>query len=144
MRHPYRIAAILAVGAFLTTFAFAQDRLPMDTLPAWLQQSIATYEAHPGGDAPQSIWQITHHGAPAFYVVAPCCDRYNDLLDDMGRKICSPSGGIAGHGDGQCPAPVDPGTPVHLVWSNPRSSAEAVPAGLGIPWPYHPDDPPDH
>lgn len=142
MRNPIRIAGILASTVLLTTLAFAQDRLPMDALPAWLQQAIATYQAHPHADAPQSIWRITHHGAPAYYVVAPCCDRYNDLLDAKGEHICSPSGGYAGRGDGRCPAPVDPGTEVHLVWSHPQSSSPPVPEGLGIPWPYRPADPP--
>lgn len=143
MRTSIRLAGILAFTALLTPLAIAQDRLPMNALPAWLQQAIAQYDAQPAADAPQSIWQITHRGVPAYYVVAPCCDRYNDLLDAMGHKICSPSGGFAGHGDGQCPAPVDPGTAVHLVWSNPRATSSPVPVGLGIPWPPPPDDPPD-
>ncbi len=138
MRTPTRTVAVLAASAMLVALAFAQGRVSPDALPGWLQRAIAGYQAHPKQADVASIWRITHHGAPAYYMVAPCCDRFNDLLDARGMKICSPSGGLAGGGDGRCPAPVDPGTPVDLVWRNPAIAGTPEPSGLGIDWPYHP------
>ncbi len=128
MHGKFRLATLLIIVGAASSFAAG-------ALPTWLQQSIAGYTTHPA-DAPRSIWVLSHHGSPAYLVVAGCCDRYNDLLDAQGTKICSPSGGLTGHGDGRCAAPVvDPGTPVRLVWRNPRWRGTVIPEGVAVPAP---------
>lgn len=69
---------------------------------------------------PQSIWALTYQGKPAFYVVEACCDRFNTLHDAAGYARCSPSSGIAGRGDGNCPAPLPPRDQMQLVWERAR------------------------
>ena len=60
----------------------------------------------------------------------PCCDFFNPVLDMEGNEICSPSGGIAGHGDGNC-YKAGFGIPETLVWAHSRSGArERVPPQL--------------
>ncbi len=103
-------------------------------MPDWLRARIAIYERQPVRQAPGTIWRITHQGAPAFYVVSPCCDQFNPLLDAGGREICSPSGGFTGAGDGKCPRPMDPGTDAIRLWVHPQQpDPPATPPGLGTP-----------
>jgi len=106
----------------------ATDSAP---LPGWLRTRIADYERQPARQAPSAIWRITHQGAPAFYLVSPCCDQFNPLLDVKGKEICSPSGGFTGAGDGKCPRPMDAGTQATRIWVHP-GQAEQDPAPPGL------------
>jgi len=50
------------------------------------------------------ILRMQRADGQAFYLIdAPCCDQVNPLYDADGRRICAPTGGFAGSGDGKCP-----------------------------------------
>nr|WP_295376372.1 hypothetical protein [Pseudoxanthomonas sp.] len=103
-------------------------------LPDWLRAKITDYERQPARQAPSTIWRITHQGQPAYYLVSPCCDQFNPLLDANGREICSPSGGFTGAGDGKCPRPMDAGTDAVRLWAHPeQQDPPTTPPGLGAP-----------
>lgn len=104
------------------------DVEPGAALPDWLSARIAGYERQPPHEAPAEIWRIRHRGAPAYFVVSPCCDQFNPLLDARGALLCHPSGGFTGAGDGRCPAPQDPGSEAVLLWSHPQG-----PGGQHVP-----------
>ena len=74
----------------------------------------------PSQRSPQLIKRYVIDGKVFYYVAAPCCDQFNDLYDARGQRVCSPDGGISGHGDGRCPdIHVDP----HeggIVWRDAR------------------------
>lgn len=97
--------------------------------PDWLDRKIQAFRAMPPREAPIKIWQFPHGGKPAYLFISPCCDQFNPLFDAVGALLCHPSGGIAGRGDGKCPAPQDPGTKAVLIWANPAMSGTgALPA----------------
>ena len=101
------------------------------SLPGWLRAKIVQFEALPADRAPLGIWQITHNGQPAFYLLSSCCDQYNPLFNAQGNEICNPSGGFTGRGDGKCPKPMDQGTKAALVWSHPAMTSQTDdPPGL--------------
>jgi len=103
-------------------------------IPDWLRAKIAGYEHQSAQQAPSTIWRITHQGAPAYYLVSPCCDQFNPLLDAGGKEICSPSGGFTGAGDGKCPRPMDAGTDAVRLWVHPeQQDPPTAPPGLGTP-----------
>ena len=54
------------------------------------------------------IMKVSYQGQPAYLFVAPCCDQFNQLYDTRGVKLCAPSGGLSGHGDGKCKEMVRP------------------------------------
>jgi hypothetical protein len=115
-----------------TTSAATTASTGQAPLPDWLRARIADYERLPASGAPGSIWRITHQGSPAFYLVSPCCDQFNPLLDARGKEICSPSGGFTGAGDGKCPKPMDAGTEAIRVWVHPEEEhPPAAAPGLG-------------
>ncbi len=127
---PLRLIPLLLLVFALP--AHAQEPVPRTTWPQWLAVKIKRYEAMDANTAPLEIWQLTHKGQPAYYVVSPCCDQYNPLLSAKGRVLCHPSGGIHGQGDSRCPAPADPNTLIRFVWAHPKSAPqEHVPPQLG-------------
>lgn len=92
---------------------------PSEPLPAWLEAKVAEWERQDAYSAEgAAIERLQYHGATAYLVYSGCCDQYNTLYDANGREICSPSGGITGRGDGQCPTPQDPGTKAVVVWKH--------------------------
>lgn len=50
-----------------------------------------------------SLIELRHRGQRVWLHIAACCDRLNHLYDDQGRRLCAPSGGLDGRGDGRCP-----------------------------------------
>lgn len=89
--------AWLALCLIAMTSARAEDEL----WPGGARQLQAARAGHP---QPGTLVVRTPEGRTAYLLTAPCCDQYNPLFDDQGRRICAPTGGFAGHGDGRCPA----------------------------------------
>lgn len=69
-----------------------------------LRDLIRDFEAggRTSGLSLMSFWGPNEQ--PVYLVTAPCCDRFNPLYDREGRRICAPTGGFSGAGDGTCPA----------------------------------------
>lgn len=100
-------AAMALVFAACTTpptpQAAAAEREKQATEAA--RKRIAEFEAAGGTDPKGSvsrIMKVSYEGKPAYLFIAPCCDRFNDLHDADGRRLCAPSGGFSGQGDGKC------------------------------------------
>lgn len=125
-----RVGIALLLAALSTACApAAHEEAPT---PDWLRTRIGEYEKRPAHEVPSAIWRIRHQGAPAFFVVSPCCDQFDPLLDAKGEVLCNPSGGFTGRGDGKCPLPMDEGTEAELLWAHPASrEKEHAPPGLG-------------
>lgn len=113
-----------AAAMVLASQLRAEESAPAVTLPDWLQEKITGFDALPEDHAPLAVWQITHKGLPAYFLISPCCDQYNPLFDAQGKTLCYPSGGIVGRGDGQCPYPADRGRPILLLWQHSHSSVK--------------------
>lgn len=86
-----RPAGVLAVGAFLT--ACAQDPVP-------------EAQASPPTEG-RAQKEIVIDGTRYFLREAPCCDRFNALVDERGAYVCSPTGGFSGRGKGDCPPKIE-------------------------------------
>lgn len=96
-------------------------------LPDWLSQRVAVFERAPADAEAVEILALPHAGSTAYLFVAPCCDQFNVLYDADGRRLCAPSGGITGRGDGRCAVPPTLSA-AQSVWQLKRSGASA-PAG---------------
>lgn len=101
------IAATLVLAAAAASGAcWAHETEPVTTTPPdpAVRERI---RAHQAGDARQlsTMMGFKRADGQVFYLVnAPCCDRFNHLYDGDGRRICAPTGGFGGSGDGRCPA----------------------------------------
>ena len=97
----HALAALLTLLLAATAPARAGDASDPDLWPGATQQLQAARAGHP---QPGTLVLRDPQGRVAFLLTAPCCDLFNPLYDDKGRKLCAPNGGFAGHGDGRCPA----------------------------------------
>ncbi|NCT82651.1 MAG: hypothetical protein GXC94_05875 [Comamonadaceae bacterium] len=99
-------ALLLAAGAIAASGAQAQDAQPA-TLAApdpAMRERIAAFEAGLGRERSAMLAFKRADGQVFYLVNAPCCDHFNPLYDAEGRRICAPTGGFGGAGDGRCPA----------------------------------------
>lgn len=71
-------------------------------------------------DPPAKIYSYQYDGETVYYIPARCCDIPSLLYDEDCSHICSPSGGIAGGGDGQCTDFFDRRTDEKLLWEDYR------------------------
>ena len=88
--------------------------------PAWLKARIKAVLGERKRNPITRILRYTYGGQTVYYVSAPCCDQYSDVLDTKGKLVCHPDGGITGKGDGQCPDFEKNKTNEKLVWQDPR------------------------
>lgn len=115
------LCVVRSVVLFFILISGAHPQAGVLMLPWWLRERILQFEASPLNSTPVAIWQIVHRGKPAYFFLSPCCDQFNPLFNDAGQQICSPSGGLAGGGDGRCPGPMDKGTQATFIWAHPAA-----------------------
>ena len=88
--------------------------------PAWLKARIKTVLGERKRNPITRILRYTYGGQTVYYISAPCCDQYSEVLDTKGKPVCNPDGGITGKGDGKCPDFDKNKTNEKLVWQDPR------------------------
>jgi len=88
--------------------------------PAWLKARIAAVLAERKRNPATHVYSYQFKGQKVYYITAPCCDQYSEVLDTKGRLVCNPDGGITGKGDGKCPDFDKNKTNEKLVWQDPR------------------------
>lgn len=71
-------------------------------IPAWIEDFINAKKDTEPENPPASIRECTYNNETVYYVPAPCCDMFDTLYNWDKEKICSPSGGQTGQGDGKC------------------------------------------
>ncbi|MEO6613104.1 MAG: hypothetical protein ABIT05_07565 [Chitinophagaceae bacterium] len=88
-----------------------------DDIPACVQKVISENSVSNPPTATQ-IDEYSYNGKRVFLLTAPCCDRYNILYDENCTRLCAPSGGLAGKGDGKCADFGATAKFVKLLWKN--------------------------
>ncbi len=88
--------------------------------PKWIDARIVQLQKEHPGNPPFTIWQYRYKGQTVFYFPPQCCDIPSMLLDTKQKRICSPDGGFAGNGDGQCADFFTARTEEKLIWRDPR------------------------
>jgi hypothetical protein len=71
-------------------------------VPTCVQQLIDEAAKTSPPVIPAKVDEYFYKGRKAYLFTAPCCDFYNIAYDDSCKRICAPSGGFTGGGDGQC------------------------------------------
>lgn len=88
--------------------------------PTFVDRLIAHQESEPVKNPPGKIWRYRYQGRVVFYVPPSCCDVPSTLYASDGTVVCSPDGGMTGHGDGKCNDFFDARTDEVLVWADKR------------------------
>src|SRR4051812_9799520 len=76
------------------TMSFAKEKEA--ELPKWVMNKIAL-------ETPTKISKMMFKNRLYYLIDAPCCDQYNYIYSESGRKLCAKDGGQTGRGDGKCP-----------------------------------------
>ena len=95
------LVALLVACADTSEFRVLPDDHTPPADPA-VQARIAAYEAAPTDKRFSNMRRVLYGGMPAYLITSACCDQFNYLYDAQGLRLCAPSGGIAGNGDGKC------------------------------------------
>lgn len=67
-----------------------------------------------------AVYRARYQGQNAYLLISPCCDMPNHLFDEAGVRLCAPSGGFTGRGDGKCRPQSGDNYTLKLVWSMSR------------------------
>lgn len=85
-------------------------------MPACLQSIVDSMASIPN-NAPQSVTRFSYNNQQVYYMVSPCCDKYNVVYDSSCNVLGYPDGGYTGKGDGKMPGFRDAATNGTIVWS---------------------------
>ncbi len=86
-----------------------------NAMPACLQAIIKNMAAEPNG-SPQSVARYSYKDQTVYYLVSPCCDKYNIVYDSACNILGYPDGGFTGKGDGKMPDFANEASGKRIVW----------------------------
>ncbi len=84
-------------------------------MPQCLEEKIQVMAKDPYG-SPQSVTSYSYKEQTVYYMVSPCCDRYNVVYDSACNVLGYPDGGYTGKGDGKMTDFKDETTNEKLIW----------------------------
>lgn len=70
-------------------------------MPECLREKIKAMASDPGSGSPQSITRYRYKQKTVYYMVSPCCDKFNIVYDSACNILGHPDGGFTGKGDGK-------------------------------------------
>jgi len=85
-----------------------------------INSKIALIKLKKKWNPPAEVNEYLYKGKHVYLFSADCCDQYYELYDEDCKRICAPTGGITGHGDGQCSDFSATAQHVRLVWKDDR------------------------
>ncbi len=95
-----KLIAIILLITLVMSCATNKKVKAVNELSACLQTIINTMAADPNG-SPQSVTRYTYNKQTVYYMVSPCCDKYNIVYDSDCNILGYPDGGLTGRGDGR-------------------------------------------
>jgi hypothetical protein len=111
---------VLLIVSALTVTACATTKPKVAAVPTCIEEKIEVLKKQAKQNPPASVEQYTYHGKEVYLFSAPCCDFFNELVDENCNRVCAPSGGITGKGDGKCPDFKTAATFGKVVWKDDR------------------------
>ncbi len=86
-----------------------------NAVPACLRSIINSMAAEPNG-SPQSVSRYNYKNQTVYYLVSPCCDKYNIVYDSACNILGYPDGGFTGKGDGKMTDFTNEASNKKIVW----------------------------
>jgi len=90
--------------------------------PCWIIDKIAREEMGSPASPPASISKCIYRNQIVYYEPPRCCDIPSILWDEIGKKVCSPDGGLTGLGDRKCSDFFSEKKDCVIIWRDSRSS----------------------
>ena len=85
-------------------------------IPSCLEVKIKTMISDPNEGSPLSVSQYTYKEQTVYYMVSPCCDKYNVVYDSLCNVLGYPDGGFTGKGDGKMGDYYKEATNKKVIW----------------------------
>jgi hypothetical protein len=85
------------------TAAVAPVAVITNSLPACIDSIIAKAANDQPPIKAEKVELYEWEGKQVYLVSWQCCDFFNEVYDANCKRICAPTGGITGKGDGNCP-----------------------------------------
>ncbi|MEO8108768.1 MAG: hypothetical protein ABI594_01990 [Ginsengibacter sp.] len=114
------LTMILFISLMMSCAANKKMQTPNETtsenaIPACLQSVINTMASEPNG-SPQSVSRYSYKNQTVYYLVSPCCDKYNIVYDSACNILGYPDGGFTGKGDGKMVDFAQEASDKQVVW----------------------------
>ena len=88
----------------------------INEIPSCLETKIKTMVADPNVGLPISVTRNKYGNRTVYYMVSPCCDKYNVVYDSACNVLGYPDGGYTGRGDGKMPDFKKEATDEKMIW----------------------------
>lgn len=85
-------------------------------LPSCLEAKMKAMTADPSQGSPTSVTSYTYKQQTVYYMVSPCCDKYNVVYDSACNVLGRPDGGFTGRGDGSLSGFKNEATDEKVIW----------------------------
>ena len=85
-------------------------------MPPCLNAKIKSMAVNPEEGLPQSVTSYIYNNKTVYYVVSPCCDKYNVVYDSLCNILGYPDGGYTGKGDGKMTGFKNAANNAQVVW----------------------------
>ena len=85
-------------------------------MPECLATKIKTMASDPNQGSPLSVTRYTYRQQTVYYMVSPCCDKFNVVYDSVCNILGHPDGGFTGRGDGKMPGFKKEATNEKVIW----------------------------
>ena len=85
-------------------------------IPPCLLEKITAMTQDPGSGSPRSVTRYIYKQQTVYYMVAPCCDKFNIVYDSACNVLGHPDGGFTGRGDGKMPNFKNEAVEQKVVW----------------------------
>ena len=112
----FKAITIFLVALFIFSCSASRRGKSENELPACLDATIKSMIANPNEGSPLSVTRYKYKGQLVFYMVSPCCDKYNVVYDTQCNVVGYPDGGYMGKGDGKMTDFKDLATDGKMVW----------------------------
>lgn len=80
----------------------SREPAPNADIPACVQQLLDEAAQSKPPVLPLQVDEYLYKGKKVYLFTADCCDFYNLVYDENCKRVCAPSGGFTGGGDGKC------------------------------------------
>ena len=119
-----KIATLIILSVIIATCSTTQSNTAIQNkkqdIPSCINDKIESFKKEPKQNPPRSITEYTYKGRKVYYISAPCCDQFSDVLDSNCNLLGHPDGGFTGKGDGKLPGFAADATEEKLVWKDDR------------------------
>jgi hypothetical protein len=98
----------------------SQSKHSIQNIPPCINEKIESFKKEPKQNPVRSVTEFTYNGMKVYYITAPCCDQFSDVLDSNCNLLGHPDGGFTGKGDGKLPGFSSEATEEKLIWKDDR------------------------